>query len=68
MYVPEGEVATAESPKVEAPHDPEADYCEYLGKKHKVLSFDKENNTYELEMVSTGRIRKGVEADKVVMS
>lgn len=65
MYVPEGEVETAVTPKVEATIDPNADYCTYLGKQHKVLSFDEENQTYELEMVSTGRIRPGVEADKV---
>lgn len=64
-YVAESEITTAETPKVEAAIDPEADYCEYLGKQHKVLSFDKENQTYELEMTSTGRIRKGVEADKI---
>ena len=63
MYVPEGEVQTAITPPQEVAHDPEADYCEYLGKKHKILSYDSDNNTYELEMVSTGRIRKGIEAD-----
>lgn len=69
-YVPEGEVVTAATPVVEeaSVHDPEADYCMYLGKKHKILGYDKDNDQYELEMVGTGRIRKAIEADKVTLS
>lgn len=66
-YVDEASVETAETPIKEEAIDPDADYCEYLGKKHKVLSFDKENDQYELEMVGSGRIRKAVPADKVTM-
>lgn len=67
MYVPEEEVPTAVTPVVaaETALDPDADYCTYLGKKHKILSFDRENMLYDLEMVSTGRIRMAVEADKI---
>jgi len=69
VYVPEGEIETAVTPvKEEATaHDPEADYCTYLGKKHKVISFDKDANTYELEAIPTGRVRAGVPADKVTL-
>jgi len=65
-YVPEGEVPTAISSQKEKAEDPDADYCEYLGKKHKILSYDKDSNLYELETMS-GRIRKGVEGDKVTV-
>jgi hypothetical protein len=68
-YVPESEVASAETPAKETAvaHDPDADYCTYLGKKHKIISFSQENDTYELEAIPTGRIRSGVPADKVTL-
>jgi len=68
-YIAEGEVTTAISPQKEeaVADDPNADYCEYLGKKHKILSYDADSQLYELEMVSTGRIRKAIEADKVTL-
>lgn len=66
-FIPEGEVATAESPVVETPIDPDADYCSYLGKRHQILGYDQENELYELKMVNSDRIRKGVAADKVTL-
>lgn len=66
-YVEEASIQTAETPTKEVDADPDADYCTYLGKKHKILSFDKENDTYELEQESSGRIRQGVPSDKITM-
>jgi|SRR5690554_258373 len=68
-YVPESEVATAATPrqKEEPADDPEATYCTYLGKKHQVVSYDTEEDTYNLVMVATGRSRTDVPADKVTL-
>ena len=58
---------SAETPQSEVPHDPSADYCEYLGKRYKILSYDEANKCYDLEATSTGKLRPGVAADKVVL-
>ncbi len=66
MHVPEGEIQTAVTPPQETvADDPNADYCTYLGKKHKILDFNKETNLYKLEMVSSGRVREAIEGDKI---
>lgn len=66
MHVPETEVTTAVTPTQEnVADDPNADYCIYLGKRHKILDFNKETNLYKLEMVSSGRVREAIEGDKI---
>jgi hypothetical protein len=66
-HVAEADIPTAVTPSSQetVELDPEADYCEYQGKKYKILAFDRDNNLYDIEQVSTGRIRKGVEGDKI---
>ena len=67
-YVAEGDVPTAEPIiKADTVEDPNADYVMYMGKKHKVLSFKDDSKLYELEMVSTGRVRPSVPEDKVTL-
>lgn len=66
-YLDPSSTSSAETPQVEAPVDPSADYCEYLGKTYKILSYDKENQCYDLEATATGKVRAGVPADKVVL-
>ena len=65
MYVEPGEVSSAETPQNEEPRDPNADYCMYLGKEHKILERNAEEDTLDLEQTATGRFRPGVPADKV---
>jgi hypothetical protein len=66
-HVEEADIPTATSSQKEVAVDPEADYCLYLGKKHKILAYDSENKLYDLELISNGRVRNGVEADKVTL-
>jgi hypothetical protein len=66
-YIDPTSTTSAETPQVAVAHDPQADYCEYLGKNYKILSYDKENQTYDLEQTSTGKVRPGVPADKVTL-
>lgn len=66
-YFDTDSVPSAETPQVEEKTDPNADYCNYLGKKYKIIGHDSENDCYDLEQVGTGKLRSGVPADKLEM-
>jgi hypothetical protein len=66
-YVPEGEVETAETTTATtpSPENPDADYCEYLGKRYEVIEYDNDTEQYKLKNIATGIVREGIHKSKV---
>lgn len=65
-YIPEGEEESAETkytPPTE--DDPDAQYVTYMGKKCKVVEYNRDEDTYTLQIVDTGRIKEGISASRV---